>query len=234
MKNQIATYVRRNPFTVLFFDEIEKAHLSVQQALLGILDAGTMTYEAVNGSHKVVKTLRLKNTSVFMATNAGQNYITNLGSPELFNDSDFREAMTNDGLDEFMIDRMERVVPFFYITKKEFGEVLKSHLRRSLTEALKNSRVGIKITNSDKMAMDLADKYFKPQMSNREASRIISYYVRDRVTEILFGLGGKQTELELKWSDGKLQDMTPKISEPQADLKKNKNIKAPLCRQVFT
>jgi replication-associated recombination protein RarA len=200
MKNQIRTYVLRNQFTVLFFDEIEKAHPSVQKALLGILDAGMMTYEIKEGQKTVQKTMRLKNTSVFMATNAGQNYISGLKSPKDFDEKKFREAMIQDDLDEFMLDRMEALIPFYYLSKQEFGGVLKIHIEKTLQEILTNTRVKVDIQNKDAMLKDLTEKYFQPQMSNREASRIVAEYIRKTVTAALFQIKSAKSNLQMSWN----------------------------------
>lgn len=204
MRSQIASYVVRNPFTVLFLDEFEKAHPSVQKAVLGILDTGFITYEVKVGGKPVSKTLRLKNTTIFVATNAGQGYISSLKDRSELNESRLRDAMEKDGLDEFVLDRMAQIVPFFYLSKEEFNEVLRIHFEEALKEIEKNTRVKVTIANQDKMIIALSDKFFTPQMSNREASRIVESYIRRPIKNALISRDDMGSTLSMKWTGSEL------------------------------
>lgn len=218
MKERIAQLVHRNPFTVLFFDEIEKAHPDVQKALLGILDSGMMTY-----THKDSSPLKimLKNTSIFMATNAGSDFImqnartaTKVQLGFINSDSSskasrdvpqnqFRQALVADGLNEYLLDRMNVVTAFKILTKGEFKKVLEVHFRKGIREIERNSQTNVEIRNLGELVQSLGDKLYFPGISNREVERIVNDELRQRVADVVFESGSQKVQLD--WKAGSLQ-----------------------------
>jgi ATP-dependent Clp protease ATP-binding subunit ClpA len=219
MKQRIAQLVRRNPFTVLFFDEIEKAHPDVQKALLGILDSATMTYSAQENTPIKIS---LRNASVFMATNAGSEFIMrnassspkvkmgfiNSDSPEAAKEvssNQFRQALVADGLNEYLLDRMSVVTPFKILTKDEFKKVLEIHFKKGIKEIEKNSKTVVEIKNLPELINSLGEKLYFPGVSNREVERIVNDELRQKVADVLFEAGGQK--VLLNWDAGALQPM---------------------------
>lgn len=219
MKERIAQLVRRNPFTVLFFDEIEKAHPDVQKALLGILDSATMTYTAQESAPIKIS---LRNASVFMATNAGSDFIMrnssntskvkmgfiNGDSAEAVKEvssNQFRQALIADGLNEYLLDRMSVVTPFKVLTKDEFKKVLEIHFKKGIREIERNSKTVVEIKNLPELINSLGEKLYFPGVSNREVERIVNDELRQKVADVIFETNSKK--VQLNWEAGALQPM---------------------------
>jgi ATP-dependent Clp protease ATP-binding subunit ClpC len=201
MKAQIAGFFKANAFTVLFFDEVEKAHPVVQQALLGILDSGVMSYEAKSSGKTVARTLRLHNTAMFLASNAGAGYLASLKSKSDFNEKDYRTYLVEHGINEYLLDRLNAAVPFFATDKSQFRGVVRIQIDKALAEISKNLQYQLALFGKDEMVNALAEKYYTPQISNRDSDRIVSSYIRDTVTHILFTQGKTANKtLGLQWT----------------------------------
>ena len=164
---QLTEAVRRKPYSVVLFDEIEKAHPDVFNTLLQVLDDGRLTD---NKGHLV----DFKNTIIIMTSNATREQLTKLMRPEFLN-------------------RIDDIITFHPLTKEEIGKVVELQLKRvqSMLE-----QQGFKLHWTQETIDDLADLGYDPDFGARPVKRAIQDYVlNDLSRKILEGKIGKEVTL---------------------------------------
>lgn len=167
----VGAQLRKNAFSVIIFDEIEKASPGVQNALLQFMNSGEITTaELLDGTDQTKKTyvkVKTANATALFTTNAGQEYV--LAHPKV-DPVELRAAMVRDGLSEFLVDRMRGVSAFHPPkTPAEFKEVLKLKLQEKLREQEKRHLVKIEFPDQEKLLKELTTRHFKPGSSYRSA-----------------------------------------------------------------
>ena len=175
--------VRRRPYQVILFDEIEKAHPDVFNILLQILDDGRLT----DSKGKIVN---FKNTLIIMTSNIGSqipiddhfDYATkkNLALEELKNH--FRLEFLN---------RIDDIILFNKLTKENINHILQNQI------AIIQERIspkGIKISFSDEALEFLADKGFDPIFGARPLKRLLQDEVLNPLSEVILELGENISE----------------------------------------
>ena len=175
--------VRRRPYQVILFDEIEKAHPDVFNILLQILDDGRLT----DSKGKMVN---FKNTLIIMTSNIGSqipiddhfDYATkkNLALEELKNH--FRLEFLN---------RIDDIILFNKLTKENINHILQNQI------AIIQERIspkGIKISFSDEALEFLADKGFDPIFGARPLKRLLQDEVLNPLSEVILELGENISE----------------------------------------
>ncbi len=135
---QLTEKVRRNPYSIVLFDEIEKAHPDVLNLLLQILDEGRLTDS--NG-----RTVNFKNTIIIMTSNVGSEYIINN------EDDKVQSELTKYFRPEFL-NRLDEIIIFNKLSKKDLNEIL-DKIISEIEKRLVDINVTIKLT-------DNAKKYF--------------------------------------------------------------------------
>ncbi len=186
---QLTEKIRRKPYSVVLFDEIEKAHPDVMNILLQILDDGRIT--DAQG-----RTVNFENTVIVMTTNAGSEVSSSAaGFSASRHDSD-RER-TEKALSTFLrpefINRVDEIIVFNRLNKENFAEIAKLMLN-DLANAL--SEKDIKFVYSDKAAMAIAEASFSDKYGARNMRRYIEKEVEDKLadkiisgyTENIFGI----------------------------------------------
>ncbi|MBI5116153.1 ATP-dependent chaperone ClpB [Candidatus Poribacteria bacterium] len=165
---QLTETVRRKPYSVLLFDEIEKAHSDVFNVLLQILDDGRLT----DGQGRTVD---FKNTVIIMTSNVGSQHVAELnGDPEKTRQL-MMEALRRQFRPEFL-NRIDDVITFNSLGKEEIRQIVEiqmANVRKRLTE----KRVDLKLTESAKKL--LADEGFDPAYGARPLKRAIQRMVLD-------------------------------------------------------
>ncbi|MDD2269912.1 MAG: ATP-dependent Clp protease ATP-binding subunit [Eubacteriales bacterium] len=169
---QLTEKIRRKPYSVVLFDEIEKAHPDVLNILLQILDDGLIT-----DSHG--KQVNFENTVIIMTTNAGSNLSTNaagftMSSHEGDNDR-VMKALEGFLRPEF-INRVDEIVIFNRLTKENFGgicEIMLGDLRKVLEEK------GISFTYDEGTVKYLVNKGFSEKYGARNLRRLIQTDIED-------------------------------------------------------
>ena len=164
---QLTEAVRRKPYSVVLFDEIEKAHPDVFNTLLQVLDDGRLT----DNKGRLVD---FKNTIIIMTSNATREQLTKLMRPELLN-------------------RIDDIITFHPLTKEEIGKVVELQLKRvqSMLE-----QQGFKLHWTQETIDDLADLGYDPDFGARPVKRAIQDYVlNDLSRKILEGKIGKEVTL---------------------------------------
>jgi ATP-dependent Clp protease ATP-binding subunit ClpB len=166
--------VRRRPYQVVLFDEIEKAHPDVFNVLLQVLDDGRLT----DGQGRTVD---FKNTIIIMTSNLGADYLTQLGEND---DSDkVRDQVMNVVKAAFrpeFLNRVDEIILFHRLHRKEMGSIVDIQLNR-LLRLLADRKI---VLNLDADARDwLADKGYDPIYGARPLKRAIQRYVQDPLSE---------------------------------------------------
>ena len=164
---QLTEAVRRKPYSVVLFDEIEKAHPDVFNTLLQVLDDGRLT----DNKGRLVD---FKNTIIIMTSNATREQLTKLMRPEFLN-------------------RIDDIIIFHPLTKEEIGKVVELQLKRvqSMLE-----QQGFKLHWTQETIDDLADLGYDPDFGARPVKRAIQDYVlNDLSRKILEGKIGKEVTL---------------------------------------
>ncbi|MBI1800766.1 MAG: ATP-dependent chaperone ClpB, partial [Chloroflexi bacterium] len=166
---QLTEAVRRRPYSVVLFDEIEKAHPEVFNVLLQVLDDGRLT----DGQGR---TVNFKNTIVIMTSNIGSQYIRELGGRD---DEEMRrrvlEAMNQHFRPEFL-NRVDEVVIFHSLDKQQLMEIVAIQLRR-LEALLADRHITLEVTAEAKAW--LADAGYDPVYGARPLKRAIQRHLQD-------------------------------------------------------
>ena len=131
---QLTEAVRRNPYSIVLFDEIEKAHKDVFNILLQILDDGRIT-------DSQGRTVDFKNTIIIMTSNLGSEYILN-------NDSNSYENIMNDLRHTFkpeFINRIDEIIIFNSLNKEVLNDIL-DNIIKNIENRLSNMHISISLT----------------------------------------------------------------------------------------
>ncbi|QNL97880.1 ATP-dependent chaperone ClpB [Treponema sp. Marseille-Q4132] len=193
---QLTEAVRRRPYSVVLFDEIEKAHPDVFNVLLQVLDDGRLT----DGQGRLVD---FKNTIIIMTSNLGSDVILDADTPEKMHDARIKvsELLKSTFRPEFL-NRIDEIVMFGRLDQSCISGIVKNQLER-VSHRLDDRR--IKIMFDDKAVAFLADKGYDPAFGARPVKRAIQTYVENPLAKEL---------LEGKFSDGTAIKVTAK---PGAD-----------------
>ncbi len=175
---QLTEKIRRRPYSVVLFDEIEKAHPDVLNILLQILDDGRIT-----DAHG--KTVNFENAVIVMTTNAGSDKRS--GVVGFASDSSNGEdERTERALAEFLrpefINRVDEVITFRSLDKDDFTSIAKIMLNQ-LKDTLSEKAIDLSFT--DEAAKNIAEKSFSEKYGARNMHRYIQKNVEDRLAELL-------------------------------------------------
>lgn len=175
---QLTEAVRRKPYSVVLFDEIEKAHPKVFETLLQVLDDGRMT----DGQGRVVD---FKNTLIIMTSNLGQDVIINnlVGSqmtPDLIEMVKEQVLMNlKQHVAPEFINRIDDVVMFLPLSQEDIKKIVSLQLE-ALKKKLKQN--DIDITFDDSAIIFIAQKGYMPEYGGRPVKRAIKEYVIDALS----------------------------------------------------
>jgi len=166
--------VRRKPYQVVLFDEIEKAHPDVFNVLLQVLDDGRLT----DGQGRTVD---FRNTMIIMTSNLGAEYLSQLGEND---DSDMVRDQVMDVVrghfrPEFL-NRVDEIILFHRLKRGEMGTIVDIQLER-LRQLLADRKITLEL--DDEARAFLADKGYDPAYGARPLKRAIQKYVQDPLAE---------------------------------------------------
>jgi len=170
--------VRRRPYQVILFDEIEKAHPDVFNVLLQVLDDGRLT----DGQGRTVD---FKNTLIIMTSNLGAEYLVNLGEGQDV-DSVRDEVMTvvRASFRPEFLNRVDEVILFHRLKRAEMGGIVRIQLKR-LENLLADRKIVLQF--DDGALTWLADKGYDPAYGARPLKRVIQKEVQDPLAERILG-----------------------------------------------
>ena len=176
---QLTEKVRRRPYSVILFDEIEKADPEVFNILLQILEDGRLT----DAKGRVVS---FKNTILIMTSNIGSEYITEMGSLGFLGEKkekekeSLRDKILNSLKENFrpeFINRIDEIIIFNYLDKDDIKKIVDLELNKVSQRLMKNRIIEIKV--SEKAKELLAEKGYDPNLGARPLRRVIQKDVLD-------------------------------------------------------
>ena len=180
---QLTEAVRRKPYSVVLFDEIEKAHPDVFNMLLQILEDGRLT-------DSQGRTVDFKNTIIIMTSNVGARRITEHanalgfdGNGDTKEDVNVRELVLGELKQVFrpeFLNRVDDIIVFNKLTKPEIEQIARLMLN-TLTKRLES--LGVKITFTDKAVEKIADEGFDDTYGARPLRRAIVTNIEDKLSE---------------------------------------------------
>ncbi len=191
---QLTEKVRRKPYSVVLFDEIEKAHPDVFNMLLQILDDGVLT-------DSQGRKVDFKNCIIIMTSNVGAKLITNAGNAALgfkgeegdgtMSQSDIKDAVMGELKKCFrpeFLNRVDDIIVFEQLNKDNIKEIA-----RRMLKTLKNRvhDMGIELSFDDSAIEKIADEGFDPVYGARPLRRAIQSEIEDKLSEEM--LDGKIT-----------------------------------------
>ena len=180
---QLTEAVRRKPYSVVLFDEIEKAHPDVFNILLQVLDDGHLT-------DNKGRTVNFKNTIIIMTSNLGSQYIQQ--QFEHLNDTNREEVidkakvavmdMLKKTIRPEFLNRIDETIMFLPLTKEQIGDVVRLQLER-VKDMLEPQ--GIELQWTDSAINYLSDVGYDPEFGARPVKRAIQRYVLNDLSKSL-------------------------------------------------
>ena len=196
---QLTEKIRRKPYSVVLFDEIEKAHPDVLNILLQILDDGRIT--DAQG-----RTVNFENAVIIMTTNAGSNTGSgSLGFGGSVSDMGQERAMKalNDFLRPEFINRVDEIVYFNKLTEDDFrriAELMLGETKAAISES------GIALTWNDSLIDYLVEKSYSVKYGARSLRRTIQKDLEDPVAAKIIEKHGENVgRIRLSAADGKVK-----------------------------
>ncbi len=225
---QLTEKVRRKPYSVILFDEIEKAHQDVFNILLQVLDDGVLT-------DSLGRKIDFKNTIIIMTSNVGTKQIRETGGFGFSGDDKVDkyknlkstvESAMKDLFNPEFLNRVDDTIVFRNLEKSDITEIIKIELKELIKNVQRN-KMQIKL---DKSAEEfLTDKGYDPKFGARPLKRAIQTYIEDPLSEELLLGNIKEGDIILVSNDEgkdsliftteKLEDdMTNLSDEPTSDI----------------
>ncbi len=196
---QLTEAVRRKPYCVILFDEIEKAHPEVFNVLLQLLDDGRLT-------DSQGRTVDFKNTVVIMTSNIGSQYLLNGIQP----DGELEEAARASVMGELnryfkpeFLNRIDEVVLFKPLGKQEIIRIIDLSLK-DIQKRLDDRRLVLKVSDSAKQFM--AQEAYNPTFGARPVKRYMQKFIETEIGKMI--IKGNVTEgktIYIDYIDSKLQ-----------------------------
>ena len=194
---QLTEKVRRRPYSVILFDELEKAHPDVMNILMQILDEGKI--DDAQG-----RTVNFENTVICMTSNAGSTD-KSIGVGFNRTDTEISKDKAMKGLREFLrpefISRIDEVVVFRNLSKENFQEItalMLDEMKEPLAE--KNMTV----TYDDAALAAIAEEAYGKPYGARDIRRVIRQQVEDKIASLIIAHNGEIHNLAISAVDGKI------------------------------
>ncbi|RVU54286.1 ATP-dependent Clp protease ATP-binding subunit [Anaerosphaera multitolerans] len=215
---QLTDAVRTNPYSVVLFDEIEKAHPDVFNVLLQILDDGRLT-------DSKGRTVSFKDTVIIMTSNAGASMLkkkATIGfSVEDTSKKEYEKMkeIINGALKDIFrpefLNRLDEVIVFKELGQKEISSIVGLMLEK-LEERLGNMDIKVKFTN--KVVQYIASKGFDPDFGARPLERAIRNYIEDELAQkMLEGEFGKGDSIEVDFNRKLIVKVLTEVKNEEKD-----------------
>lgn len=212
---ELTKKVKRRPYSVILFDEIEKAHTEVHNLLLQLLDDGVLTDS--NGGK-----VNFKNTIIIMTSNVGTRQLNEFGTGIGYKDHEnidasklseevIQKVLKRTFAPEFL-NRIDKIVTFNPLSKEAIRRIVDLELAEL---DLRLHELDLRISYSDRALDFLAEKGYDPKYGARPLKRAIAMYVEDLITQgIIDGVvvGGNTYLLDVEESDNPTKLM---VKEPE-------------------
>ncbi|PGT87836.1 ATP-dependent Clp protease ATP-binding subunit [Bacillus sp. AFS040349] len=176
---QLTEKVRRNPYSIILLDEIEKAHPDVQHLFLQILEDGRLT-------DSQGRTVSFKDTVIIMTSNAGVGEKRITVGFETSSNTAVEESQLLQSLGSFFkpefLNRFDNIIEFSSLEKEDLLKIV-TLMIKELAETLSEQNISITVTNEAKEK--LAALGFHPAFGARPLRRVIQEHVEDQITDLL-------------------------------------------------
>ena len=172
---QLTEKVKRKPYSIILFDEIEKAHPDVFNILLQVLDDGKLTDSQGN-------TVNFSNTIIIMTSNAGSNLNNNsigFGGKQLINKNKILDSLKDVFRPEFL-NRIDETIVFDSLTEPELIKIVDLMLNDTV-KALKEKNISMEVTENAKKY--ILEKGTNTKFGARPLRRAIQRYLEDEISE---------------------------------------------------
>ena len=202
---QLTEMVRRRPYSVILFDEIEKAHQQVFNIMLQIMDEGRLT--DAKG-----RKVNFKNTVIIMTSNVGSDIIYKSGmgfkeidEKEVLSESDMKEKVMQSLQENFkpeFLNRLDEIIIFHPISAKILKKIVNLQFDQ-VCQRLKEKNIHLSITSKAKEY--LAEKGYSPSFGARPLKRVIQSDILDQLAlEIIEGRIKEGNKVEVDMKNGKI------------------------------
>ena len=196
---QLTEKIRRRPYSVVLFDEIEKAHPDVLNILLQVLDDGKIT-------DSQGRQVNFENTVIIMTTNAGSETSSGISGfaekREVLAKEKTEKALSSFLRPEF-INRIDEIITFRHLDKNDFvkiADIMMSKLRDHLLDS------GIKLIYDDELLSHIAEKSYSEKYGARNMRRFIEREIEDKLAAVIIdNYGTKLSGISLKVADGDIK-----------------------------
>lgn len=196
---QLTEKIRRRPYSVVLFDEIEKAHPDVLNVLLQILDDGKIT--DAQG-----REINFSNTIIILTTNAGSektNAVSGFTTDRQIQNEDRVQKALEKFLRPEFLNRIDEIITFRHLSKEDFcsiADIMLGKLRDHLIEK------GIALTYTSEVLSVIAEESYSEKYGARNMRRYIERNVEDVIANIIIdSLPNKICAIALTVSDGKIK-----------------------------
>ena len=187
--------VRRKPYSVVLFDEIEKAHPDIFNVLLQVLDEGRLTDRQ---GHEV----DFKNTIIILTSNVGTRQLKEFGGGIGFSQTEMDEKATRQTLMKALqktfppefVNRLDNVVIFSPLTRNALARIINIEVSK-LKERMR--KTGHQLVLSEDAQLQLLDRAYDPQNGARPVKRAIQTYLEDEVVDVML-LRPEQKRITIK------------------------------------
>lgn len=188
---QLTEAVRRRPYSVVLFDEIEKAHPDVFNVLLQVLDDGRLT----DGQGRIVD---FKNTIIIMTSNLGSDLILEAAENNRMNELKEKiDILLKQSFRPEFLNRIDEIIMFNQLSKDCIGSIIKIQLER-VAKRLEEKRITLKY--DDSAINFLSEKGYDPAMGARPVKRAIQTYVENALAKVLLSSQENPEGKEIKLS----------------------------------
>ena len=189
---QLTEAVRRNPYSIVLFDEIEKAHKDIFNILLQILDDGRIT-------DSQGRTVDFKNTIIIMTSNIGSEYI-------LENNNDLKQLINKELHTVFkpeFLNRIDEIVTFNPLNKQVLYDILNNTIN-DLNKRLENKHITIELTNTAKDA--IIENAYSPNYGARPLKRYVSKTIESLIANNIISDNIKyNSKVKIEYVDNEYQ-----------------------------
>jgi ATP-dependent Clp protease ATP-binding subunit ClpC len=181
---QLTEKVRRKPYSVVLFDEIEKAHPDIFNSLLQILDEGFVT-------DSLGRKINFKNCLIILTSNVGQRKASEFGMSVGFKNSEetakaensssiIKKELSKSFSPEFL-NRIDEVIYFDPLSKEDLIKIIEVELKKMYPRF---EEIGYKITVSKDLKDKMAESGYDPKYGARPLKRVIQRYIEDVIAEL--------------------------------------------------
>ena len=207
---QLTEKVRRKPYSVVLFDEIEKAHPDIFNSLLQILDEGFIT-------DSLGRKVSFKNTLIILTSNIGQRKASEFGAGVGFTTTQkdannesariVKKELQKTFSPEF-INRIDEIIYFNHLSEENLLQIIDVELSKMYPRF---SEIGYKITVTKDLKKKIAEAGYDPKYGARPLKRVLQKYIEDTIAELIIN-GGCNTGDRLTLSFDTKKD--PELETP--------------------